>query len=165
MKNKTGFTLIELLAVVLIIGILAAIALPKYQNAIARAKVTEGLSLMKSIYTAQQIYKLNNGVYSQTFDALDIEFPPEMFGSYHIEGSRLIGKNVQIIIYDAANKYPTFTMVPYGDRRCQSGSSFSPANNSCWLFTMYLNEGGRLLCRNGTREPLVESKSCASLGY
>jgi type IV pilus assembly protein PilA len=44
-KQKNGFTLIELMVVIAIIGILAAIAVPKYQDYIAKTRVTEGLSL------------------------------------------------------------------------------------------------------------------------
>jgi len=45
MNKKNGFTLIELMVVIAIIGILAAIAVPKYQDYIAKTRVTEGLSL------------------------------------------------------------------------------------------------------------------------
>jgi len=52
MKKQQGFTLIELMIVVAIIGILAAIALPAYQDYTKRAKVTEGLSLASSAKVA-----------------------------------------------------------------------------------------------------------------
>ena len=60
-KVQQGFTLIELMIVVAIIGILAAVAIPAYQDYTIRAKVTEGLSLASSGKTAVSEFFASNG--------------------------------------------------------------------------------------------------------
>ena len=79
MKNantsRLGFTLIELLVVVLIIGILAAIALPQYQAAVLKSRFMAFMPLMRSLKEAQERYYMENGEYAASLLDLDVQIP------------------------------------------------------------------------------------------
>lgn len=70
---KQGFALIELLVVVLIIGILAAVAVPQYRVAVERARVTRALPMLRSIVDAKERYFMANGHYTADLDLLDVQ--------------------------------------------------------------------------------------------
>ncbi|MGA1863211.1 type II secretion system major pseudopilin GspG [Deferribacter thermophilus] len=70
MKNNKGFSLIELMVVIVILGILATVLLPKIINRPDEARVTKAKSDIKTIESALKLYKLDNGMYPTTEQGL-----------------------------------------------------------------------------------------------
>ena len=81
MKQK-GFTLIELMIVVAIIGILAAVAIPQYQNYVARAQVAEGLTLASGAKTAVAEYRSTTGEWPADNAAAGLADKNDINGKY-----------------------------------------------------------------------------------
>ena len=63
-KDSKGFTLIELMIVVVIIGILAALAIPRFMRSTTKAKMSEARQLLKQVYTMQRAYRQENDLYT-----------------------------------------------------------------------------------------------------
>jgi len=79
--SSRGFTLIELMIVVVIIGILAALAIPRFNIASMRAKEKEADGILKHVYTMQQAYYSERGSYATTVASLEtVGFLPPAAG-------------------------------------------------------------------------------------
>ena len=67
-ESQAGFTLLELLVVITIIGILAAVAVPGLGKTIERTRVRDAQAILASVYSAEQVYRLDQGSYGTLAD-------------------------------------------------------------------------------------------------
>ncbi|EMT3910186.1 pilin, partial [Neisseria gonorrhoeae] len=79
---QKGFTLIELMIVIAIVGILAAVALPAYQDYTARAQVSEAILLAEGQKSAVTEYYLNHGKWPKDNTSAGVASPAEIKGKY-----------------------------------------------------------------------------------
>ena len=98
MKKQQGFTLIELMIVVAIIGILAAIAIPAYQDYTIRAQVSEGLNLSGGAKAAVTEFYQDRGVMPANNTEAGLALATEIQGKY--VGSVTVAAGVITVVYD-----------------------------------------------------------------
>ncbi len=78
-KANEGFTLIELLVVIIIVGVLAAIALPSFLNQIGKARGSEAKSNLGTINRSQQAFRLENATFATVVTDLDAKVSPKFY--------------------------------------------------------------------------------------
>lgn len=91
MKNK-AFTLIEVLIAILIIGILAAIAVPQYQKAVEKNRALQAIALLRTVYQAAEAFELSTGQWPTDINQLDINIPglgEDSEWSIKLDGARI----------------------------------------------------------------------------
>ena len=149
---KQAFTLIELLIVVLIIGVLSAVALPQYRLAVLKSRYTQLVAMGESIYQAAQSYYLANNAYPARFDALDIDIPgtgdsySRVYGDYtcNIYTGRLDRADGILCVYvgSAGNLGYRIVYANQTPRRCMASTSWLLGNQLCQNITGQKNSSG-----------------------
>ena len=147
-----GFTLIELLVVVLIIGVLAAVAVPQYNKVIWKSRAAQIIPVVRALAEAEKRYLLANGTYTGNFDELDLKFTQSTgyeekknYWTLHIHNIRSSQR-----VFAEINRFgnPWFYI------------SYDLANN--WLECMPEGDGGKEICKLFSK---TEPYSCTGATY
>ena len=139
---KRGFTLIELLVVVLIIGILSAVALPQYTKAVEKSRSTEAITLLGNLATAQQIYKMSQGVFTGDMSVLDLQLP----GVSSTATNQITTKNFIVKIAIPNSTTATGTTFLATAQRANNGTATTSADNK-YTINLSIDANGNILRR------------------
>lgn len=147
-RMQQGFTLIELMIVVAIIGILAAVALPAYQDYTVRAKVTEGLTLASSAKTAVSENAANGSPFASGWTAPSATTAVSSVGISSTNGEITIAYTTKV----AAAGSNTLILAPRDGTVGALSSGTPPTSGS---ITWYCNSAGATGASVGTKGTLL----------
>ncbi len=78
-RRESGFTLVELAIVIVIIGVLAAFAVPRFRDSVERSKASEAFSYLSAVRSAQERYHARMATYAADMTKLDVEISAPKF--------------------------------------------------------------------------------------
>ncbi len=141
MKNsntsRLGFTLIELLVVVLIIGILAAVALPQYQKAVEKSRAAEAWTVLNALMNAEKIKNMEEGTSTSTYPVQELALSFVDKNGNTVTGTSWNGKDFNYGIggyissaeRNGGDTLYTLSVSVDGKRRCWDGTEDSSKGN------------------------------------
>jgi prepilin-type N-terminal cleavage/methylation domain-containing protein len=130
-RGRKGFTLVELAVVIIIIGILAAFAVPRFLDSVERSKAGEAFNYLSAVRSAQERYQVRQGTYASDIADLDIQMPaPKYFavGTPAAGGSSSLEDSWTLTLTrsGASGGYGAYTVV-FTDQGYDSSNSTIPA--------------------------------------
>jgi len=110
---RAGFTLVELAVVIVIIGVLAAFAVPRFRASVERSKAAEAFNYLSAIQAAQERYHARQGTYAAEVNDLDVQFSaPKYFIVDAVAGDDLeTGWSLTLTRTGAAAGYGEYTVI------------------------------------------------------
>ncbi|OGX39315.1 MAG: hypothetical protein A3D87_06075 [Omnitrophica WOR_2 bacterium RIFCSPHIGHO2_02_FULL_50_17] len=139
MKTKSGFTIIELMIAAVIIGVLAAIAIPSYRIQMMKVRNQEALRILTALWEAQRDFQRDNGVYTTAMVDLAIDIPAP--------------RNFAAPVLDDGTTSVTCGGVPW--------FYLASMQDNASTYTLYVLTDGRIVC---TPCP-VPGSLCTKMGF
>ncbi|HEX8522839.1 MAG TPA: prepilin-type N-terminal cleavage/methylation domain-containing protein [Tepidisphaeraceae bacterium] len=129
-QGRKGFTLVELAVVIIIIGVLAAFAVPRFLDAVERSKAAESFNYLSAVRAAQERYQTRQGTYADDITKLDIQMSAPKYFSVGTPAAGTSGSledswTLTLTRAGAAGGYGTYKVV-FTDQGFDSTNSTIP---------------------------------------